>query len=249
MARRPDRGQVVAESIAATRGYHRLAMAEQLSLRLEPALPRPGRRGADVADALARRRSTRPTGSSSPPGAGTGSSRSSSQGPRRGEAEPSGSWTARGADVRRAAPGARGARGAGGGAVRRARRGARRRGHARPRRRRGAPRAALRPAGSAGRLPGLRPAPPRRTLAAGPAARQAARGAAAGPAAGRRGGDGAGDHRARAGRSTRRCRRRGSRACSRGGARARTCRGFTAGCGGRSWPRRSGNPRRPTNPM
>ena len=178
-------------------------------------------------------RSTHPTGCSSPPGAGTGCSRSSSPGRRR-EAARCGSWT-RGA--RSSGSSSRSSRGLPCGW---------RRG---PRCSTGSsswwtrtaapttrPSASACPAGRDDRSPSSCSTCSTSTAAGSWASRWTS---GARPCAGccgratrwswcRR-------SRARAGRSTRPCPRRGSRACSRAGARVPTCRGSAARCGGRSW--------------
>ena len=141
-------GTFVGQSLSGATGYHRPAMAEQLSFLARVAALPPARA---TSSPCGRRPtpspSTPPTGCSSRPGAGIGRSRSSSPagvarrgpGPRRRPA---------GRGPRGGAAGARGARGAGRGRVRGARRRAGRGRRQRPRRRPGAARA---PRGQPGR--------------------------------------------------------------------------------------------------
>ena len=205
--------------------------------------PAPWRRRAHVADAPRRALRRARTGCSSPPGAGTGPSRSSSRGAAPGDGhvrvvDP------RGVDVGAVLPELAGLAVRVAARVGGARRRAGRRRRARPGRRPGAPGAALRAARAAGGVPRVRPAAPRRQVAARAAAREAAGGAAARPAAGRRGRDGPGDHRRRAARSTRRSRRRASPGCWRGaglspylpGVRSRLWRSILARSPGTSPP-------------
>ena len=217
-------------------------MIEQLNLRLEPALPRPG----DVAPMWP---TSRPDPFDSPdylfePTWG-GHRVLAFVGP----SERPGDGEVRIVDPTRSRPvrppaGARRARRAGRRALGRARRragGGRREGAGRRRR---APRPAERQAGPARRLPRVRRPPPRRQVAAEHAPPQAPGRAPARAPARRRGGGGPGDRRARVARSTPRSPPRGSPASSHAAGRARICRGCTARCGARSRPGRGARARR-----